>query len=203
MKFESSLLTTIVLFMSTSALGQSAQANPQYASGYEILTKNPQGQFQPYVNRLLQAVRAQWYPLILESAGSSNQNLGATVIEFVVGKDGLLDKMKVVESSLNASLDEVGSKAIRSAAPFPRIPPRFRLESMRLRFHFEYRQANEERPACDSLGSGGHSGAYSKDGEIKPPRAVSDPNPEYSEEARKIKYQGFVTLRTTVAGMKS
>jgi hypothetical protein len=64
MKFESSLLTTIVLFMSTSALGQSAQANPQYASGYEILTKNPQGQFQPYVNRLLQAVRAQWYPLI-------------------------------------------------------------------------------------------------------------------------------------------
>jgi hypothetical protein len=74
---------------------------------------------------------------------------------------------------------------------------------MRLRFHFEYRQANEERPACDSLGSGVYSGAYSKDGEIKPPRAVSDPNPEYSEEARKIKYQGFVTLRTTVAGMKS
>ncbi len=212
MKLELCLITAAFLFPGVPVLAQSEPFPPeqdrgvrdtsadqaQNASGYEILTKNPKGEFEPYADRLLLAVREKWYPLIPRSSESLNNDRAAAVIEFVVGKEGTLGEMKMVEGSGNNSLDSAAWNAIQSVASFAPIPPRFQLKSLRLRFHFAYSHTSSDRPACDRMASGVYSGPYSVGGEIKPPRAVSDPDPEYSEEARTIKYQGIATLRVTV-----
>ncbi|MFB3814450.1 MAG: energy transducer TonB [Terriglobales bacterium] len=43
-------------------------------------------------------------------------------------------------------------------------------------------------------GGGIGGGAYRVGGGVSPPRVIEDPNPEFSEEARKAKYQGTVIL---------
>jgi TonB family protein len=51
----------------------------------------------------------------------------------------------------------------------------------------------------DGWGGGiGGSGPYRVGGRVSAPRAVYDPEPEYSEEARKAKYQGVLTLQVVV-----
>ena len=49
---------------------------------------------------------------------------------------------------------------------------------------------------CGGMGSG--SGAYRVGGGVTAPRAIYDPDPEYSEEARQAKYQGTVLLWVVV-----
>jgi TonB family protein len=166
----------------------------QNASGYEILTKTLKGDPGSYADRILQAVREKWYPLIPKSTESSNKDRGATVIEFVVRREGTLGRMRMVESSGNKSLDAFAWNGIKSVASFAPMPPDFHLKSLRLRFHFGYNQATADRPTCNRLGPD----VYFVGREIKAPHAVNSPDPEYSEEARKTKYQGSATLRTTV-----
>jgi TonB family protein len=150
--------------------------------------------FGPYADGVLQAVREKWYPLIPTSAESSSKDLGTTVIEFVIRKDGTLEKMEMVESSGNKSFDAAAWNGIKSAASFAPTPPDFHVGSVQLRFHFGHNQTSADRPACDSLASG----VYRVGAEVKAPSAVNDPVPEFSEEARTAKYQGSATLRVTV-----
>jgi TonB family protein len=48
-------------------------------------------------------------------------------------------------------------------------------------------------------GGGFGGGIYNVGGGVSAPRAIYDPDPEYSEEARKAKYQGSVVLQAVIA----
>jgi TonB family protein len=47
-------------------------------------------------------------------------------------------------------------------------------------------------------GGGFGNGPYRVGGEVSAPHAIYDPEPEYSEEARKAKYQGVVVLQVVI-----
>jgi TonB family protein len=164
-------------------------------SGFEILNKNGNGDLGSYADGVLRAVREKWYPLIQQSAKSAPKVKGTTVIEFAVRKDGKISRVKIVESSGDRALDAAARDGIMTVSSFVPIPSDLHLKSLRLRFHFGYNQPSTDRPTCDRLGSG----VYSVGGGVRAPHAVNAPDPEYSEEARKTKYQGMVMLRTTVS----
>jgi TonB family protein len=208
MKVELRLIVMTLLWLHVPVLAQSTSppsgqdkglqdqsvGQPQNASGYEILTEKPNEKVQPYADGVLQAVREKWYPLVTEPRESSNKDRGTTIVEFVINKDGSFHRIKIAESSGNSSLDTAALNAIESVGPYAPLPPELQLKSLGLRFHFIYRQATADRPACDRLGSG----VYRVDTQVKVPRALSDPQPGYTEEARIARYQGALTLRVTL-----
>src|SRR6266576_4025893 len=48
------------------------------------------------------------------------------------------------------------------------------------------------------FGAGTGGGAFRVGGGVSPPKAIYQPDPEYSEEARKAKYQGVVVLAMVI-----
>ncbi len=50
----------------------------------------------------------------------------------------------------------------------------------------------------DGRGGGIGGGIYRVGGGVSPPKEIYSPEPEYSEEARKAKYQGTVTVRCVI-----
>jgi TonB family protein len=158
-------------------------------SGYEVLDKPRVHDFAPYTDAILTTVREHWYPLISELRAASYEKSGTTVVEFVIKKDGILDKVRVAKPSGDERLDVTALSAIRQAAPFKPLPAEFKMKSMGFLFHLGYNQPIVGDP-CPVL----QPGVYRvKDG-IKIPHALFAPDPEYSEEARQVAYEGTVLL---------
>ncbi len=68
------------------------------------------------LNRLIR--KEKKYP---KSARLKNQE-GAVKVEFILLRDGTLDKIKIVKSSYHRKLDNAAIKAIKDAQPFPEPP---------------------------------------------------------------------------------
>ena len=171
------------------------------ASGYEILGKvNPKGvEFYKswgfYPDRVLAQVRTKWYPLISQAEQTSDNQSGVVVVEFSIKRDGSLGKIAVTKSSQERSLDAAALEGIKSAAPFQPLPAEYHEKSLAVRFHFVYNQEpGPDRPVCgERRRRARHDG-----GAYKPPRILSQPDPEYTEDARRSKYQGVVLIGATV-----
>lgn len=215
------LIASGVLFNCTSLFGQNSPsetppasvAQPSmtpsgsehgiYVSGFELLSKSNGQDLGFYPDRILTAVRGTWYRRIPELQKSTELKRGTTVIEFAIREDGSLETMKTVESAGSDSLDDAAKQAITSAAPFARLPDAYREKALKLRMHFGYKQpTSPEAPVCDGPNLGAHpadGGVIHHVGDgVKPPRATHSPDPEYSEQARRAKYQGIVMVGGTV-----
>ena len=72
--------------------------------------------FGPYLQRILQDVRENWYHLIPESA---EMKKGKLAIEFAITKDGQVADMRLVASSGDTALDRPAWGAITGSNPFP------------------------------------------------------------------------------------
>jgi TonB family protein len=143
----------------------------------------------------------------------------------VIGKDGKFAGMKVVEPSGNATLEQWAQTAITQSAPFDPLPQQFAADSLELRYHFRFRALLAHpmsiQPGGDGqFGSGGGihalsanappAGAaiegktykgqpvYKPGGGVTAPEAIYQPDPEYTESARKKKLQGTVVLDMVV-----
>jgi TonB family protein len=104
--------------------------------------------------------------------------------------------MNLSHSSGNDALDNAAREAVQGASPFPAFPTQWREKSLTFRFHFFYdHEPSLEAPACNGPGRGG---AFRLESGMTGPRATYQPDPEYSEDARKAKYQGVVVLSGTV-----
>lgn len=80
-------------------------------------TKDPA--YVSYFNRIKQAIEVNWeYPELAKRYGLQ----GKLAVEFTVGSDGQLEQLRIVRSSGSQLLDDEAIRAIRAAAPFPRIP---------------------------------------------------------------------------------
>ena len=114
-------------------LGTGAHGRQQGA--LDILSNTQGVDFGPYLQRLLQNVRENWYHLIPESA---EMKKGKLAIEFAITKDGQVADMRLVASSGDVALDRPAWGAITASNPFPPLPAEFNGPYLALRFRFYY-----------------------------------------------------------------
>jgi TonB family protein len=100
--------------------------------------------FGPYLQRVLQNVKRNWYLLIPEVARPPLMKKGKVSIEFAIMKDGSVAGMKIIYPSGDLSLDRAAWGGIIGSNPFPPLPTEFRGDYLALRFHFFYNPDKNE-----------------------------------------------------------
>ena len=167
------------------------------AIGFEILekAKHVRETLRRYPERVRYAVQGKGYPNIPHdpqpAAAPSSTEIKSTIL-----RDGALGSISLDRSSGVKALDDAAQGCIQSAAPFPALPATWPQESLTFRFHFFYNEEPSlERPSCQGQDA---SGVFHPGPGLTPPRPVVQLDPEYAEEARRVKYQGVVMLSGTV-----
>ena len=101
----------------------------------DILSDTQGVDFAPYLQRILQDVRENWYHLIPPSA---EMKKGKLAIEFAITKDGNVADLRLVASSGDVALDRPAWGSITASNPFPPLPSQFTGPYLALRFRFYY-----------------------------------------------------------------
>jgi TonB family protein len=104
----------------------------------EILTDTMGVDFGPYMTRIVQIVKQNWYSIMPESVGPPIFKQGKLAIEFVILKDGKTANMIVRASSGDTPLDRAAWGSITMSAPFPPLPKEFPGQLLGLRFYYFY-----------------------------------------------------------------
>ena len=202
------LVTAVVSFLCAGLWGQSASPRDTSMSaapasptenhardpvGFEVQDKRESDGVYP--DDVVSTIRAHWYQLVSELRQASYDQQGVTIVEFRIKRDGSLAKLAIAETSKEERLDGAALNAVRSASPFKPLPKNFAPNSMGFRIHLGYNQAIPGDPCPATL-----PGVYEIHHGVTTPRALYTPDPEYSEDARKAKYQGTAILGLTVGG---
>lgn len=108
----------------------------------DILSDTMGVDFSNYLQRVLVAVRENWYGLIPEVAKPPLMKRGKVSIEFAILKNGQVAGLRIVGPSGDIALDRAAYGGITSSNPFQPLPGEFKGEYLALRFHFYY---NPER----------------------------------------------------------
>jgi TonB family protein len=107
----------------------------------EVLSDTQGVDFGPYLERVLQRVRMNWYNLIPEEARAPLMKRGKLAIEFVILPDGKVAGMKLFVSSNDVALDRAAWGGITASNPFSPLPSEFHGPYLALRFRFYYNPA--------------------------------------------------------------
>jgi TonB family protein len=102
---------------------------------FEILSDTQGVDFGPYLARILEDVRQNWYLLIPQSA---EMKKGKLAIEFAITKEGKLADMRLMATSGDVALDRAAWGGITNSNPFPPLPTDFTGPYLALRFRFYY-----------------------------------------------------------------
>ena len=81
--------------------------------------------FGPYLTRVVQVVKANWYTLMPPSVYPPILKQGKLAIEFVIQKDGKVSGMMLRTSSGDVPLDRAAWASITASNPFPPLPREF------------------------------------------------------------------------------
>jgi len=104
----------------------------------EILTDTMGVDFGPYLTRIVQIVKQNWYNLMPPSVYPPILKQGKLSIEFVILKDGKTAGMVVHTSSGDVALDRAAWASITASTPFPPLPKEFPGQILGLRFYYFY-----------------------------------------------------------------
>lgn len=104
----------------------------------EVLSDTQGVDFGPYLERVLQMVRMNWYNIIPEEARPPLLKKGKVSIEFAIMKDGKVAGMTLRGPSGDVALDRAAWGGITASAPFAPLPSQFHGPYLALRFHFYY-----------------------------------------------------------------
>jgi TonB family protein len=104
----------------------------------EILTDTMGVDFGPYLTRITQIVRQNWYTLVPPSVYPPISKQGKLSIEFVILKDGKTTGMVLHTSSGDVALDRAAWGSITASSPFPPLPKEFPGQLLGLRFYYFY-----------------------------------------------------------------
>jgi TonB family protein len=104
----------------------------------EILTDTMGVDFGPYLTRVVQVVKANWYNLMPPSVYPPILKQGKLSIEFVILKDGKVSNMTLHTSSGDVPLDRAAWASITASTPFPPLPKEFPGQLLGLRFFYFY-----------------------------------------------------------------
>ena len=110
----------------------------------DVLSDTMGVDFGPYLVRVQDDVRENWYRFIPESARAPEKRKGKVTIEFAIMKDGSVSGLQIVGTSGDVPLDRGAYKAIIASKPFPPLPTEFGGRYIALRFHFFYNPSPPE-----------------------------------------------------------
>jgi TonB family protein len=91
----------------------------------EILTDTMGVDFGPYLTRVVQVVKSNWYNQMPPSVFPPIFKQGKLAIEFVIMKDGNYSNLTLHTSSGDVALDRAAWGSITASNPFPPLPKEF------------------------------------------------------------------------------
>jgi TonB family protein len=112
--------------------------NTNAQGAVDILSDTLGVDFGPYLSRVLEEVRRNWYNLIPEEARSPLFKQGKLAIQFVINKNGSVEGMRLIAPSGDVALDRAAWGGITASNPFPPLPKEFNGPYLALRFRFYY-----------------------------------------------------------------
>jgi TonB family protein len=121
--------------------GRTGLARADYNGSYatvdpQILSPNPKGiDFGPYLNKLLDRLRGNWYSVMPEIARLGQR--GRVDIVFSIARNGNVHDLQVVANSGYDPLDKGALSAIHLSNPFSPLPAEYETD-LRLRIAFLY-----------------------------------------------------------------
>jgi TonB family protein len=115
--------------------GLGTGARGRQLGALDILSDTQGVDFGPYLQRVLEEVRDNWYRLIPESA---EMKKGKLAIEFAITRDGNIADMRLIATSNDSALDRAAWGGITTSNPFPPLPNEFTGPYLALRFRFYY-----------------------------------------------------------------
>ena len=107
-------------------------------AGADILSDTMGVDFGPYMERVIAATKASWYPNIPLSARPPLNKKGKVGIEFIIAPDGSVKNMILKYPSGDVPLDRAAWGGITGASPYPPLPKEFKGPYLALRFGFYY-----------------------------------------------------------------
>src|SRR5271157_3489704 len=121
--------------------GSGRGGSARTAGNLEVLSDTQGVDFGPYLSRVLQAVKMNWYNIIPEAARPPLLERGKVSIEFAILPDGKVAGMRIISPSGDVSLDRAAWGGITASNPFAPLPSEFHGPYLALRFHFYYNPA--------------------------------------------------------------
>jgi TonB family protein len=113
-------------------------------SGAEILSDTQGVNFQPYLQRIIRLIYAQWIPLLPEEARPPLNKRGTSQIRFTINPDGTIAAMHLDGSSHDVALDKAAWGSITGVGQFPPLPKQFHGPNLELRIHYLVNQDTEQ-----------------------------------------------------------
>ncbi len=112
----------------------------------EILSDTEGVDFGPYLSRVVQAVRRNWYAIIPEEARAPLLKKGKVGIDFVIKSDGTVAGIHFSAggNSGDVALDRAAWGGITASTPFAPLPSEFHGPYLALRFRFYYNPGKGE-----------------------------------------------------------
>jgi TonB family protein len=162
----------------------------------------------PYIRfGVLRFLRGKWHDYAPVGTEQPPDKRGQASIEFDILKDGQVNNVTLAASSGDSEIDDAALDAAKRSAPYMPLPSEFPGDYLRLRcqllynpgrrVHVEIIGANHDPRVANALDQGERA-LHRSDG-TTPPRATYNPPPEFSEQARRKKLQGTVSLKVKVS----
>jgi len=104
----------------------------------EILTDTMGVDFGPYLARIVEIVRNNWYREMPESVFPPLRKQGKLALTFFILKDGKADGLIIQTQSGDVALDRAALASITASNPFPPLPKEFPGQNLGLRFYYFY-----------------------------------------------------------------
>lgn len=117
--------------LSKGGSGYGNAGNPGGGGGNPGIDSVREPDFGPYMRELQRRIKMNWDP----PKGNESKRV---VLLFKIAKDGRLLSLRVFKSSGVPSADKAAMSAVELTAPFKRLPPEFRGQSIDIQFTFDY-----------------------------------------------------------------
>jgi outer membrane biosynthesis protein TonB len=114
------------------------RGGPKALDQAEVLTDTMGVDFGPYLARVVQIVRQNWYSLMPPSVYPPIFKQGKLSLEFVIMKDGTVQGLARDTTSDDPALDRAAMASITASTPFPPLPKEFPGKLLGLRFYYFY-----------------------------------------------------------------
>jgi len=119
---------------------EAGQNQPSASMDTTILSDTRGFDFGPYINQVVNRIRANWYMVIPEEARLGRK--GRVALVFNIERDGKVGDLRVTETSGADSLDQASLAAVTTSSPFLKLPDGFSGDLVRLRLVFSYNVKN-------------------------------------------------------------
>ena len=123
----------------TGAMDRNAAMGP-----FDILSDTQGVDFGPYLSRVLESIKANWYNLIPEEARAPLLKHGKVTIRFLITPTGKVTGMYIETPSGDIPLDRAAYGGITASDPFSPLPRDFHGPYLALRIRFYYNPFNGE-----------------------------------------------------------